>query len=90
VAVIQRRSKQGLRHIAELMDETVERLHEVPQKASRHDRKADGPATYLFDEAYRQKDFLEKMFADVSVASAPSSRPSPNTSAPFCNGLLPT
>ncbi|MFM8880889.1 MAG: hypothetical protein ACKOGK_01430 [Betaproteobacteria bacterium] len=57
--------KQGLRHIAELMDETVERLHEVLKKPVDMIEKQMDQQRYLFDEAYRQKDFLEKMFADV-------------------------
>jgi DNA-binding transcriptional MerR regulator len=57
--------KQGLRHIAELMDETVERLHDVLKKPVDMIEKQMDQQRYLFDEAYRQKDFLEKMFADV-------------------------
>ena len=57
--------KQGLRHIAALMDETVQRLHDVLKKPVDMIEKQMDQQRYLFDEAYRQKDFLEKMFADV-------------------------
>lgn len=57
--------KRALGEIAQVMDRTVERLEDVLKRPVMMIEKQMAQQRYLFDEAYRQKDFLEKMFADV-------------------------
>jgi DNA-binding transcriptional MerR regulator len=57
--------KQAVSSLAQMMDEATHRFDSMLKKPMLMIEKQMDQQKYLFDEAHRQKDFLERMFGDL-------------------------
>jgi hypothetical protein len=60
--------QQAMAQVAHMMDEAAKRFDALLQKPMAMIEKQMEQQRYMFEEAHRQKDFLERMFADLMQA----------------------